>query len=473
MISTSPVVEYAHLTLEATAPHGIGQGRGDATHDVILLRDANGLPAIAGSSLAGVLRHLYQQSYGADETDELFGFAQGRAGQVSQVRFTWGLVHGSDNRAVEGLDEDRIGSDDLLDALRSAHPLVRERVRLNARGCAEDAGKFDVTLVPAGARYSSFITRQSDGTRPELWQRLLALMGHPLMRIGCGTRSGSGGFRVVGLHAARWDLRKAADREAYRARPRQRGKLTGLTAHEPSHSAMPPEATLCLRAEAGWRIGGGDEALIRDGKEADLLPQSEQTICWRDDRGSLSAKRPVLPATAVKGAIAHRVAFHARRLTGAYAEAGQPADQDDCPAVRELFGEALDHAGGASGRPGVVFIDDVYLYPDNPSAQVKQQMHNRVDRFTGGVIDGALFCEELLWETQFALSIRIGGGEQRLAQVSDTARQALDWALADLARGWLPIGAGGSRGQGVMIGVGADGYRWSDEGRWIKGRERS
>ncbi|MNT84508.1 hypothetical protein D3C72_2245260 [compost metagenome] len=95
-------------------------------------------------------------------------------------------------------------------------------------------------------------------------------------------------------------------------------------------------------------------------------------------------------------------------------------------------------------------------------------MHNRIDRFTGGVIDGALFSEEVLWQTPLNLSIGTLQ-PQRLAQLDATTRQALQRALEDLSQGWLPLGANGSRGLGVFSDPSGQGPQWSDAGQWING----
>lgn len=87
----------ARLVVENTTPLSIASGRDDGVFDNLLVRDANGLPAIPGTSFAGVLRHLYQQVYqNKEETDALFGIAKSHSEGREQneypslVQVSWG-----------------------------------------------------------------------------------------------------------------------------------------------------------------------------------------------------------------------------------------------------------------------------------------------------------------------------------------------------------------------------------------------
>lgn len=473
MIPELPVHDFARVTLEAETPHAIGSGAGDATHDLVLMRDANHLPTLPASGLAGVLRHACADDYGDTVADRLFGHLEGEGrgdGRISRVQVFWGLVHDSHDRPVEGLrEEEDVHGDELLSRLSRSHPLIRQRVRLNHRGAADDRGKFDVTLAPRGTRYTFLLGHWSDGSdaASREWDGLLRLLQSPALRLGRGTRAGSGAFRVAELHMARWDLRTPGGREGFRNRPRHRASCDGLQALTPGDTAFRiPGVELDLQAEAGWRIGGGEHPLgeYAGTKEPDnMLPQSEPVIEWRDGRGTWTRPRPVVPASAIKGALAHRVAFHHRRLTGEFINPDGPTpDPERSEAVRCLFGHSSDR--DASGLAGAVIVNDTYLEPDS---QVHAPLHNRIDRFTGGVQRGALFQEEQLWRSRLPLRLHIL--PRRDIPVPVEVRKALDLALRDLARGWLPLGAGGSRGLG---GFGAEhDPEWNDDGAWVAGQD--
>jgi CRISPR/Cas system CMR subunit Cmr4 (Cas7 group RAMP superfamily) len=194
----------------------------------------------------------------------------------------------------------------------------------------------------------------------------------------------------------------------------------------------------------------------------DLVPQSEARILWQGDKAVIVLKQPVVPASAVKGALAHRFAYHYRCLTGQFLNSEASAVEMDnlqLEGVKELFGFASD--SDLSGAAGALVIDDIYL--DQPV--VARQTHNKIDQFTGGVISGALFEEEFFWQTPLSLSLNI----LRPERISAQSREALKRTLEDLCEGFLPLGAGGSRGLGAFIAQ--QGVKWSDQGNWIEGRD--
>ncbi|MEX2499535.1 MAG: RAMP superfamily CRISPR-associated protein [Wenzhouxiangellaceae bacterium] len=452
------IYETACVSIEAQTPHAVRAGRSDATHDVLLARDANGLPYIPGTSLAGVLRHMYEDRFGVGKTRALFGYVEGDQGAPSFIRVGSAFVHDCINQPVEGLRRD-FDEDPLLALLTLEKPLVRQRVRLNARGAAEHRGKFDVTLVPAGTRYSFLLSRYSNGGDEE-FDALLDMFSSPDFRLGHGTRSGGGAFDVKVISRRRWDLTKDDDWTAFRDRPRTRAALlvedskTGAPKAEKDQSTA-ISITLDLKAEAGWRVGGGEDVLTRSStptgdteRVPDLLPQSEVCIQWVNEKAEIQhgLKGVVLPGSAVKGALRHRLAFHYRRLKGEFADDTEtlpPAEE--CDAVRQILGYAKEDDESNPGQRGRLLIDDIYIKDPKPFTQ----MHNRIDRFTGGVIDGALFEEELLWQTPVKLKITLLQADS----IDADARKALRHALDDLAEGRLPLGASGSRGHGVFIGT--------------------
>lgn len=459
------VYHQALVTLQAVSAHGVRSGEADFIQDVVLLRDANGLPALPGTSLAGVLRHLYTTQYGEDKANQLFGFASGDEGHSSAISVGWALVHDSQNQVAEGLRED-VQQDAVLYELSQQHPIVRQRVRLDARGTAADTGKFDVSLIPAGTRYSTLLGYWSDGSEEseQAWQQLLGLLYSPFFRIGHGTRAGAGVFSVQALHARRWDLRSEEGKLGFIQRPRTRMQARSLPQAQVQAVEQGIKAQLELTSEAGWRIGGGDVPLgFARGETPDMLPQGEWRIDWQGNTAIIGKRVHLLPATAIKGALVHRFAFHYRCLTGNWVGA-QPEQAHDEKAVQELFGMAGER--DSEGMAGLVFIDDLYL----EQTRATSQMHNRIDQFTGGVISGALFEEGLLWQTSIHVSLYLQNNS-RLQSLDAPTRQALQLTLDDLAGGRLPLGAGGSRGQGVFIANAP--VQWSDGGQWIQQGEQA
>ncbi|MCH7306287.1 RAMP superfamily CRISPR-associated protein [Acinetobacter sp. NIPH 1869] len=464
MISSRPHFYLLNMTLQAQNAHAIHTGHGDTTHDSLVVRDANGLPTLPGTSMAGVLRHQYQNLYGKQQAQDLFGFAQGSAGQTSWLNVSWGLVHNSQNQAQEGLLNTAQLQDPLLEQLLNQKPIVRQRVRLTDKGVTDGTGKFDTTLIPAGVRYSTCVSYWCDGSQASQtqWQNFIDLLKNYPLRIGQGARNGYGLFNIIDLYQGHWDLRTVEGRQNYSQRPRHRSNHQGLEKLALSSTHSMVQATLNLQAESNWRIGGGEQYLeaLQDGQRIpDLLPMHETKVTWQGSKASIGEQFYLLTASAIKGALRHRVAFHYNCLTGHFVDDDSAFETDENPAINKLFGFAKDK----DGKAGVLAFHDIYLQQQ----QIQVDMHNKIDRYTGGVITGALFSEAVLWQSQVQIKIDI---LKPTAQIDKNAKQALALALQDLADGWLPLGASGSRGLGVFQNNG-QGVVWSDAEQWMNAGE--
>ncbi|RKZ90416.1 MAG: hypothetical protein DRR19_10155 [Candidatus Parabeggiatoa sp. nov. 1] len=234
----TPFFYIASLVLETSTPLSIATGRTDGIADNLIVRDANGLPAIPGSSLAGVLRHTYQSLHDPDETDdnakntqELFGRDKKTAnkkdekktgepegtnnqetGHPSFVQVSWGCLHDSHDKPIEDLldtDDKRWANEIVTDALQTT-PIRRDHVKLNHRGVsdAQKPGKFDRVSLTTGQRFSVELSLWSDKPNDPRWGKLLHLLERPEFRLGGGTRRGLGKLKVVRYYTGQFNLKE-------------------------------------------------------------------------------------------------------------------------------------------------------------------------------------------------------------------------------------------------------------------------
>jgi CRISPR/Cas system CSM-associated protein Csm3 (group 7 of RAMP superfamily) len=465
------IVHLARLVLECRTPLSIGAEKGGELDDLVLASDANGLPVIPGSGLAGVLRHLYGEG-----AEELFGYQSAGDGKASDLMVSWGHVLDSRGRPVEGLllgeESARLVDDPLLAFLAGAadRPMKRDRVAINSRGTAAERTKYDRSVVPAGVRFAAELRLWCTALDDSRWTRLLDLLGDRRLRLGGQTRSGLGGIDVVDVRCASFDLAVPDDARAYAALGRRLCSHAGLEVRAIARRAVDVSATVRLKPESFWRVGQGDQPLRREEqsqKPADLLPLSERRVAWRNGVAEILEPQVLIPGSSVKGALAHRVAFHDCRLQGVWAEQlGESAvsrfdKSSKSSAVQALFGWHRDDRDGVEGAPagraGRISIDDAYVAVE--SVKHCGQMHNVIDRFHGGVRQHLLFEEELLHGGQIELKLDV----EQADSIPAGARRALKLALEDLCLGRLAIGAGSTRGHGFFTGS----VTWSDGGRWI------
>lgn len=463
--ATHPLRFVARATIEFETPFIIGTGGDDLFFDDVFVADANGLPALPGSSLAGILRHAWAES-GRGEGDELFGWQDGDKGHGSPLSVSWGCIHDSLNRPVEGIVYDRHRLDDTV--LAEARTLAwRDHVRINHKGTAAATGKFDERSVSAGHRFTFELLLEGTKDDRESWDKLLALLLSKSIRIGGKTRRGYGQFKVIKLLSRDFDLATAEGFADFCAHP----VALALPCDLPERLAeiMPQggeeavSASLQLKPESFWMIGGGVDS------EVDMASLKANRIVWNENKGQVERNRVIVPGSAVKGAISHRVAYHYNRLAGIFAGDGvNPEDHsgEKNTAVRALFGFCKDSKNGKDeGQRGRVIISDLFV--ENPGAP-KILNHVSIDRFTGGarVLEGALFAEKPFYGGPgFALDVVVTQPDKI---EDDKIPQALAAALDDLAQGRLAIGAGAGRGNGYFRAE--DGVKWDEKGAaWIAG----
>lgn len=456
MIPIHPIVRLARVTLETVAPLSIASGRNDGIFDTHLVRDANGLPLLPGTALAGVLRHHVVDRLGEGAADRLFGH-HGRGaeeGHTSRVSVTHGHLHDQDNRPVDGLCA---GLSSWLAPLADALPPKRDHVRLNRRGSVDGAGKFDRAFLPAGHRFSFDLALQSGTDESAEWEALLGALASATFRLGGGTRAGYGAVGVHAIRALTADLRTAEGLAVFAAWPARLDAPLPPAAkpiEPPADSGHCGALQLVLTPEAGFRIGQpGATALSRDSKPADAVPYTERRIVWRDGKAGEGARQIVIPASSVKGALRHRTAFHHARLTGRFidrnARLDDHASADD--GLAPLFGDASDTSDGIAGQAGCLWFDDAVL--GDGTWKTATQMHVSIDRFTGGARAGRLFKEEQVHTTQpDTVKLRIALDRRRLRDAAPEMRHALRLAFEDLAEGRLALGAASSRGHGFFTG---------------------
>ncbi len=107
--------------------------------------------------------------------------------------------------------------------------------------------------------------------------------------------------------------------------------------------------------------------------------------------------------------------------------------------VDQLFGFANETS--SEGKAGMLIFHDAPL----TNYEKVVRYHNAIDRFTGGVIQGALFTEELLEYPEFEIKITAKVG----ATISSIQQQALKATFDDIELGLLPIGGGSGRGHSL------------------------
>lgn len=456
----------ARIILEAATPLAVGSGERDVITDQLVTTDVNGLPYIPGTALAGVLRNSLELDLGKNVVDTLMGFQGDKKkngpndGQGSRLILSHAQMIGYDGNPIDGI-VNIVWDDDFYNQFQNLP--VRQHVRISNKGATEDKGKFDEQVVYKGTRFCFEIELISDGKDEDIWENILDTFNSSLFRMGGGTRKGFGELTVTDCKSAILDLTDIPVLNKYLAKT---SCLNDIFWNFDSDSKRVIDSDKWIKYEL--KLQPDDFFLFSsrlESADAKMIPVTEKIIEWDKEIipniPSFTEEQILIPATSVKGALAHRVAFHYNKLTGITVEkiselastkgilfeikAKQFIGENN-HAVRELFGFS---AKGDDGQRGNVILSDLFngeLIPEKK----KLLNHVAIDRFTGGAIDGALFNEEVIYGKDSIYNFEIQINKKSIED--SFVLEAFEKTLADLCTGMLPLGGGTMRGHGSFTG---------------------
>jgi CRISPR/Cas system CSM-associated protein Csm3 (group 7 of RAMP superfamily) len=425
-------------SLVAEGPLHLG-GEAETIVDAPILRDrVDGAPLLTGASLAGALRsHL---------GDVVAGYRQPEPAAVAEL---FGGARGDD----EGAQSPLMVFDGLGRLPEGTAPEIRDGVAIDpATGTAEEHKKFDIEVLPAGTRFPLHFELLILAGVDE--KRLLALLAATLeglesgdVALGARTSRGYGRCRAAGWTARRFDLTardgwlawlvtEPAPRIAPTPAPEpDEGDRPTWSLREALRRAWPSAADLPtlddrrrrFRAELDLRWPHGGLLVRSPGREPGDADATQLH----------SGGDPVLPGTSLAGALRTRALRIARLVCGAHGDAR----------VEALFGPPPGASGRGSPRGRELFASRLTVGESRLEGRcLLQGTRIRIDRFTGGVVDGALFDEQPLYRGRGRVTLEI-----REPEPGEVGLLLL--VIKDLLTGDLPLGGTGSVGRGVTRGT--------------------
>lgn len=402
----------AHILLEADTPLKVGSNVSDFLQDAPVQKDWNDLPMILGTSIAGVLRKDFDKA----KVAEIFGEKTG-----SKVIISNALLVDEKGKVHEELLLTKSPFLQIFDNLP-----IREHTAINSKGATSKGAKFDEEVVYKGTRFKFSIELLE--SNEVIFIEILKLLSNPTFRLGAGSTKGFGKFKVCEVKKAHVPL------DSYTSSLNQTMTETYIAKERSStHNVY----ILKIKPDDFFMFGSG----FGD-SDADMTPVYEQVVDY--EIGGLSQKQVLIPASSIKGAIAHRTTFHLNKLLGNTIEA-----KNGWESVKEIFGEAKNSKQNIKGSKGKILISDCFKTFDKVK-QIKTFDHVSIDRFTGGAIEGALFQEKTVvkkgdndwYEIEILLENSIQGKEL----------EAFTKSLDDICNGMLPLGGATTKGHGVFTG---------------------
>ncbi|SFZ98432.1 DUF324 domain-containing protein [hydrothermal vent metagenome] len=401
----------AHITIEAVTPLKVGSSSGDFFHDSPVQRDWNDLPMILGTSIAGVLRKDF---IGNDE--EIFGKENG-----SKVIFSNALLVDEEEKVNESLCLEKSSFLNIFDNLP-----IREHTAITDKGVAKKHSKFDEEVVYKGTRFRFSLEMLED---ENAFNSLLKQLESPTFRLGGGSTKGFGKFKVEGV--SKVVLSSPDELAMYDS------SLNSL--HQKKHTPTQQKSKththymLSIKPDNFFMFGSGfgDE-------DADQTPVYEKVVDYT--KKDLSENYILMPASSIKGAIAHRATYHYNVAKKLFV-----GNNDARTNLSEIFGEAKQ-SDKKQGSKGKALFSDVFKLSQK---ETKIFDHVSIDRFTGGGIDGALFQEKTVADMNYYnIEILLENDEERDMDFVYAFEKSLD----DICTGMLSLGGATTKGHGVFEG---------------------
>ena len=396
-------------TLRLESPLLIGAGgmddRKDET-DIHVLTDKNNTPFIPGTSLAGVLRdYCLRQD---QRTGELL----------------FGIIHPG-KRSDEDI-QSAVSIEDIV--LENTAITVRDSVCIDGfTGTGIDGRKFDYEAVERGAKgeLSMLVTlRGRQLEEPGIKTALQKLLGYMKQGfcLGARTTKGFGQAAVKDLKAIVYDFSQAEDVRAW-----LENRDTAKVLLPAAAGDVKPKDDLIIEADFALR----SSLIVRDydTDEKNASGQGDISAVQKKSNGAY-----VIPGTSIKGVLRHQAEYILRVL--------------DCPAdaLDDLMGYVKENSEEKSRSR--FYVRECYFKDGIKEAE---QSRNRIERFTGGTVEAALFTTKPVWQEK--------AGEKTLT-LHYEIRDCQEWEaglalflLRDLWQGEVALGGEKSIGRGTLQGL--------------------
>lgn len=430
------------LVLCTPAHFGSGQVREEALTDMSLLRDEEEQrPLIPGTTIAGALRNYLRS--------QVLGYSGAEPRDSRPNRSVITRLFGPTR--TSGETESRFQSQLIVDdALGRGSTTLRDGVRIDFRtrtAYSDDSGgaKFDVELLEPGTRFQlnfELLLTEDMGAAKVLPALMAALDGLEKgeIRLGLRKRRGYGRCQVEGWHVRTFDLRDPNQLCDWLESPTlapldemKTAPIRSLLAEFNLRDEPPFEDQRNYFDISAKFSLHGSSLLIRSGfGEADTGPDMVH-LHSVDENGN---RVPVIPGTSWAGVLRHR----ALRIVNTIKE----EDATEQALVERMFG-SMPKDKQKVGAASRLVVDETRVH----NGQSLYQTRVRIDRFTGGALETALFEQAPIYgKADTTVDFHV-----RLLDPEDHEKGLLLLLLKDMWTQDLPVGGESSVGRGRLRGI--------------------
>jgi CRISPR/Cas system CSM-associated protein Csm3 (group 7 of RAMP superfamily) len=397
-------------TLLSKSPLLIGSGRDEKADAEVMLR--NGNPYIPASSFVGSIKKYFNKYFEINDQEAL------------QLNYFWGSSDTSNDNSTQS---HFIVEDLLVQENDNVSIEIRDGVKINHEtGTAEDGAKYDYQCVAEGVKFIFKATLSlRDNFDKDVFLRIINSIQHILktdFRIGAFTNTGLGKMDLTDFTVYQFDFPNDVASWFHYLQKSQLPDPLILNNN-------PFKLRQChdFKLQATFKL------------KTPLMVGAYGIEPEEADKRHLHSKgKPVLPAKSIKGAIRHRANRIANTLN--------LIDKDTF--INDLFGFVNTSPSTTRAKPSRLKIDEVIL----EGLETHLQDRIKIDRFTGGTMDGALFnSEPLVGKSEYHFTIQFS-----IENFKDEEAAVLLLLLKDLWTEDLPIGGEKNIGRGILSGQSAE-----------------
>lgn len=419
-----------NIPMQTYSPLRISSGVDDGITDILVLKDKKGKAFIPGTSITGVLRAKMSNIYGDRAVDRLFG-----------------SIDDDGNQSM-------INISDIV--LENAKIINRDGIKIDSfTGVSKQGAKFDFEAIDKGATgdlYIEVTLRESclsEQNKPNISYRkehkdfaingdvygeLTATIADILtegINVGSLTTKGYGKIKSrepVKMYV--FDFKNPQGAMKWWQYLNE-GILQDVAYTGNKTVAVASEKDFVMQMEFALT----SSMIIRD-YDVDTDDEKEKIAAVQMKSG----EDFVIPATSIKGVLKSRAYKILMNLN-------HHDEQKAEDFLDKLMGRETDNKED-KGQKSRLYIDEVYI--KHNILHSKKQSRNRIDRFTGGTIDSALFTDKLIWQTDkskatIAINLQVQNCDEKEAGL-------MLLVMKDLWLGDLAIGGNKAIGKGVLKG---------------------
>lgn len=370
----------------------------DEAADLTPIRDYDGNPFIPGTSLAGAVKDFALKA-GLDDNavNGLFGYTK-KTGSGVESYHSKVVIHDCFPREeIKTVSRDMVSLDEKT---KTAKPKT----------------KFDVELIPRGTKFDfriELITYEGDANRlVDYFLSLVKAMSKEKIRLGAKRHRGWGKFKLDNIICETLDFAKPEDIKRWMSFTWDSIK------NDNDDLSQAGELSLIKTVwEIPFKIPGA------------LLIRSYQDFSDDDAVMFKEKGEPMIPGTSFTGCLRKAcfdILYYDLKL------------QDPKPVINYIFGFVDENK--KSAQVSKLFIEDIVLTMEKEASYTR----NKINRFTGGTEDRALFTNKPVYNSSGTIKIEL------LAGLEDWAKQLLYYALLDIGSGIVPLGGETSIGRGIL-----------------------